>query len=56
MYPYGLYYDKTMILVFIGLVISMLAQANINSKFNKYKKIRSKRGMTGAQAAQMVLD
>ena len=56
MYPYGLYYDKTMILVFIGLVISMLAQANITSKFNKYKKIRSKRGLTGAQAAQMVLD
>lgn len=56
MYPYGLYYDKTMILVFIGLVISMLAQANITSKFNKYKKIRSKRGMTGAEAAQMVLD
>lgn len=56
MYPYGLYYDKTMILVFIGLVISMLAQANITSKFNKYKIIRSKRGMTGAEAAQMVLD
>lgn len=56
MYPYGFYYDKTMILVFIGLVISMLAQANITSKFNKYKKIRSKRGLTGAQAAQMVLD
>lgn len=56
MYPYGLYYDKTMILVFIGLVISMMAQANITSKFNKYRKIRSKRGMTGAEAAQMVLD
>lgn len=56
MYPYGLYYDKTMILVFIGLIISMLAQANITSKFNKYSKIRSKRGMTGAEAAQMVLD
>ena len=34
----------------------MLAQANINSKFNKYKKIRSKRGITGGEAAQMVLD
>lgn len=56
MYPYGFYYDKTYILVLIGLVISMLAQANITSKFNKYKKIKSKRGMTGAQAAQIVLD
>lgn len=56
MYPYGLYFDKTYLLVLIGLVISMLAQANITSKFNKYKKIRSKRGITGGEAAQMVLD
>lgn len=56
MYPYGFYFDRTYFLVLIGLVISMMAQANITSKFNKYSKIRSKRGMTGAQAAQMVLD
>lgn len=56
MYPYGFYFDKTYFLVLIGLVISMIAQSNINAKFNKYKKIKSKRGMTGAQAAQMVLD
>lgn len=56
MYPYGFYFDKTYFLVLIGLVISMLAQANITSKFNKYSKIRSKRGMTGAEAAQMVLN
>lgn len=56
MYPYGFYFDRTYFLVLIGLVISMMAQANITSKFNKYSKIRSKRGMTGAEAAQMVLD
>ena len=56
MYPYGFYFDRTYFLVLIGLVISMLAQANITSKFNKYSKIRSKRGMTGAEAAQMVLN
>lgn len=56
MYPYGLYFDKTMILVLIGFVISMLAQANIQSKYRKYEKIKSKRGITGAMAAQMVLD
>lgn len=56
MYPYGFYFDRTYFLVLIGLVISMIAQSNINAKFNKYKKIKSKRGMTGAQAAQMVLD
>lgn len=56
MFPYGLYFDKTYILVLIGLVISMLAQANIDAKFNKYKNVRSKRGITGSEAAQMVLD
>lgn len=56
MYTYGFYFDKTYFLVLIGLVISMMAQANITSKFNKYSKIRSKRGMTGAEAAQMVLN
>lgn len=56
MYPYGLYFDRTYFLVLIGLVISMMAQANINAKFNKYKKIRSKSGITGSKAAQMVLD
>lgn len=56
MYPYGLYFDKTYLLVLIGLVISMLAQANITSKFNKYKQVGSKRGITGGQASQMVLD
>lgn len=56
MYPYGFYFDRTYFLVLIGLVISMMAQANITSKFNKYSKIRSKRGMTGAEAAQMVLN
>ena len=56
MFPYGLYFDRTYFLVLIGLVISMMAQANINAKFNKYKKIGSKRGITGSKAAQMVLD
>ena len=56
MYPYGFYFDKTYFLILIGLVITMLAQANIQSKFNKYKKIQTKRGITGANAAQMVLN
>ena len=56
MYPYGFYFDRTYFLVLIGLVISMMVHVNITSKFNKYSKIRSKRGMTGAEAAQMVLD
>lgn len=54
---YGYYYgfDWTYILVLIGAVLSLLASARVNSTFNKYKKIRSASGMTGAEAAERIL-
>ncbi|MGM9903106.1 Zn-dependent protease [Enterococcus sp. 10A9_DIV0425] len=57
MYGYGLYgfLDPTFILVIIGLVISGLASAYVNSTFHKYDKIRSKNNVTGTQAAQFIL-
>lgn len=57
MYPYyGFYYDWTYILVLIGAVISMIASARVNSTFNRYAHERSRSGMTGAQAAQAILN
>lgn len=56
MYPYGFYYDWTYILVLIGAVISLIASARVNSTFNKYARERSLSGMTGAQAAQAILN
>lgn len=55
--PYGYYYgfDWTYILVLIGAVLSMIASARVNSTFNKYKRVRSMTGMTGAEAAQKIL-
>ena len=54
---YGYYYgfDWTYILVLIGAVLSLLASARVNSTFNKYKRIRSASGMTGAEAAERIL-
>ncbi len=54
---YGFYYgfDWTYILVLIGAILSLLASARVNSTFNKYKKIRSASGMTGAEAAERIL-
>ena len=54
---YGYYYgiDWTYILVLIGAVLSLLASAKVNSTFNKYKRIRSASGMTGAEAAERIL-
>lgn len=49
------YYDRTYILVLIGLLISSLAQANIQRKFDKYKKIKTQKSITGFDAARYIL-
>ena len=54
-YGYGYGLDPTMILVLIGVVITMWAQWRVNSAFSKYARIRSRSGMTGAEAAQRLL-
>ena len=55
MMPFYMFYDPTYILVLIGVVLSLIASARVNSTFNKYSQIRNSRGMTGAQAAEQVL-
>lgn len=39
-----------------GLVISGIASWMVKSAFNKYSQVPSRRGVTGARAAQMLLD
>jgi hypothetical protein len=53
---YGYYIDPTYVLVLIGAVLCLLAQAKVKSTYNKYAKVRSRSGMTGAQAAQKILN
>ena len=53
-YPY--YYDPTYILVLIGLVISMWASARVNTTYQKYSRVRSHSGLTGAEAAMRILN
>ena len=52
---YGYYFDPTYILVVIGAVICLIASARVKTTFNKYDKVRSMSGMTGAQAAERIL-
>lgn len=56
--PYSYYYgiDPTYILVLIGAVICMIASAKVKSTYNKYSRYRSASGMTGAEAAQRILN
>lgn len=53
-YGYGL--DPTMILVLIGVLLSLWAQGRVNSAFRKYGRVRSRTGMTGAEAARRLLN
>ncbi|WP_243344501.1 zinc metallopeptidase [Anaerococcus sp. AGMB09787] len=52
----GLYFDKTYLLVLLGLIITMFAQAKVKSAFIKYSKIKSKKSITGLDAAKYILD
>lgn len=49
-------FDPTYFLVIIGVILSLLASAKVKSTFSKYSKVRSMSGMTGAQAAEKILN
>lgn len=54
--PYYFYYfDPTYVLVIIGIIISMIASANVNGSFRKYSRMLSQRGIRAEQAAEMIL-
>ena len=50
------YIDWTYLLVVAGLILSMMASAHVKSTFNKYSRVRSMCGLTGAMAARKVLE
>ena len=52
---YGWYWDPTYFLVVIGAIICLLASAKVNTTFKRFNKVRSASGMTGAQAAERML-
>ena len=49
------YYDPTYMLIIISALSSLFAQFLVNSRFSKYSRVRSRSGMTGAQAAERIL-
>lgn len=52
---YGYYYDATYVLVLIGALLCIGASTYLNSTFKKYSQIRSRRGITGEEAALRIL-
>lgn len=53
--PYYYGFDPTYILVLIGAILSMIASSMVQSTYNKYARVRSMSGMTGAQVAELIL-
>ena len=57
--PYNsLYYQSNtiyLILLLPVLILSLYAQSQVSSNFSRYSKVYSRRGLTGAQAADAVL-
>lgn len=51
-----IYWDPTYFLIIIGAIICSIASARVRTTFNKYSGYRSMSGMTGAQAAQRILN
>lgn len=54
MFPF--YFDSTYILVIIGLAISGMASAYVNSTFNKYSDFHSKLGYNASEITRYLLD
>lgn len=56
MYGYGFYgFDRTYILLILGMLLSLFASAKLRSTFAKYRTVRSASGLTGEQAARRIL-
>ena len=54
---FGLFrFDWTILIVLPGLIISIWAQIKVSTTYNKYSKVFTKRGITGAEAARAILD
>ena len=54
--PFFYYFDTYYWIILVpAMLIALLAQINVSSTFNRYSRIASRRGLTGAQAAEEVL-
>ncbi len=50
------FYDPTWIILLPAIILSLWAQANVNSTFKKYSTVYNRAGYTGAEVARRILD
>jgi hypothetical protein len=46
----------TFLLIIMATVVAVIAQIRVSSAFKKYSRVRTRRGLTGAEVAQQILD
>ena len=60
MYGYGGYggygYYSSMIFLIPAILLTLYSQSKVNSAYARFARVANRRGMTGAQAARMILD
>ena len=56
MYPYGLYMDRTFLILIPAILLSIYASFKVSSTTKKYFKVRAMKGMTGQEVARRILD
>lgn len=50
------YFDPTIIVLIPAIIFTMYAQGKVKSAYSKYLRVPGKKGITGYQAARMILD
>ena len=53
---YGFYDALGYLFIIIAAVITLAAQVFVNGRYNKYKTVKSKKGLTGQEVARLILD
>ena len=48
-------FDPTLVLLVPAIIIAAIASSRVNSVFNRYSRIPNVRGLTGEQAARIML-
>lgn len=50
------YYDSTFLILIPAMLIAAWAQLKVSSSFDRYSRVSTAKGYTGAQVARMLLD
>lgn len=49
------FWDPTFLLLIPGIIITLIAQSKVQSAYNKYSRVQTRNGLTGAEAAREIM-